>query len=290
MIRRAPSSWSKHRHVMTGLAERLTAEFDDKLPTDLGRVAKSRAVRLIEFCPLLVDGGLSVVQDGFSIFVRSEASEAKEFTKLFAEDGTGKLLPVSVAKRVRYTIAHEIAHTLLFDIETFPPQPKIRPKKGMGIRGLEHACNDLAGVLLLPQTAVLREASNPNRLMDPNYLRDLCDKALVSRANLVNRLAHIKNINLPAGIIASAKETESGWRLTAITRHYTLRDMFPKVTVGSFLDDLIGESAYLSISVTKTPTIIRVAKYKFECLIETKASGYSKRSSFVTLRRLESVD
>lgn len=271
---------------MTDLALQLTSEGGHAVPTDLGRIAAKRAVRVIEFRPLLVDGGLSVMPDGFRIFVRCDSDKAEKFTKLFWEDGTGKSLPAPIAKRVRYTIAHEIAHTLLFDIKKQPPRPTVETKKGQNLRGLEHACNDVAGAILLPETAIRREFLDLNELLDPDKLRAFAERALVSLPTLVIRLAHLSTITLPVGVVASIRRAEDCWILTAITRNYALRDLFSKAVVGNPVETLTAELTESLFSGTNSRGILKVADLSFECSIGTTTAWRSGKSCLITLRRL----
>src|SRR5205823_13085544 len=124
MAKRAKNRWSSRCRNAIESAEAVVATVARSLPIDLKRIAASRAVRRIEFRPLLTHGGLAVRNDGFIIYVRCNTAQNADLTARFAKDGTGGSLPTAMARRARFTIAHEIAHTFFYDIRRMPPQPK----------------------------------------------------------------------------------------------------------------------------------------------------------------------
>ena len=125
MAPRTANKWVQLRRGVLEEVTRLTAITGNKLPSDLARIAELQSVRKIEFRPLLVDGGLAVIHDGFHVFVSCEPNEAEHLNHLFGQDGTGRTLPKTLVKQARFTIAHEIAHTLLYDLKTTPPRSVI---------------------------------------------------------------------------------------------------------------------------------------------------------------------
>ncbi len=60
---------------------------------------------------------------------------------------------LSKRRRRRFTIAHEIGHTLFYDLETRPPKRRIR--LGFGDKFEERLCQDFAAKLLLPTPYML---------------------------------------------------------------------------------------------------------------------------------------
>ena len=94
------------------------------LPTNLGRIATRQGIREILFRPLLADGGIGLLKDGFVVYVKADPDEGESFSEQFKQDGIGLGLPRHMIRRVRFTIAHEIAHTFFYDRRSRPPMPK----------------------------------------------------------------------------------------------------------------------------------------------------------------------
>src|SRR5882757_5371234 len=116
MAKPANNPWPSRRRNAIQSAEAVVATIARSLPVDLNRIAATRAVQRIEFTPLLTDGGLAVRKDGFVIYVRCDLGQGASLTGQFTEDGTGSTLPMTIARRARFTVAHEIAHTFFYDI------------------------------------------------------------------------------------------------------------------------------------------------------------------------------
>ena len=123
---------------------------------------------------LLTDGGLAVRNGGFIIYVRCDPGEGDDLSARFEEDGTGSTLPERVRHRARFTIAHELAHTLFYDLRSLPPELKFEINAAAETR-LELACNEIAGALLLPRR-LLQQRTSTVRDMDPRELRKLAEQ------------------------------------------------------------------------------------------------------------------
>src|SRR5437763_8819562 len=172
MARRANDPWPSQRRNAIQSAEAVVATIARSLPVDLNRIAASRAVQRIEFTPLLTDGGLAVGKDGFVIYVRCDIGQGTGLTEQLAEDGTGSSLPATMARRARFTIAHEIAHTFFYDIRRMPPRPKTEVDDRASATKLELACNQIAGLILMPEIAMQRVFAKCD-LVRPEELRTL---------------------------------------------------------------------------------------------------------------------
>src|ERR1700719_5074463 len=121
MRQQLTNRWTEKRRRLQGAAETLAFNHNKSLPTNLWSMAEERKVREIDFRPLLVDGGLSLLDDGFLITVNCEEGEEKKMREAFDTDPTGRTLP----RRARFTIAHEIGHTFFFDLRSDPPKQTV---------------------------------------------------------------------------------------------------------------------------------------------------------------------
>jgi IrrE N-terminal-like domain len=127
---------------LTHAVERLMVEYrrgktPNLLPIDLGEVARIAGVRSIEEREMIPEAVLQARSDGFRIFVQSNF----------------KGLPGNHA-RSRFSIAHEIAHTLFFETQDGVARPIKEAPTG---DNLEVACHNGASLLLLP-TPLLKDA------------------------------------------------------------------------------------------------------------------------------------
>src|SRR5436190_15592749 len=112
------SRWPDKRKRIQQDAESLALKYGSSLPTNLKAMADERNVREIDFRPLLVDGTLSLRNDGFLVTIDCEEGEEEMLRDALAADPTGRSLP----RRARFSIAHEIAHTFFFDLQDSPPR------------------------------------------------------------------------------------------------------------------------------------------------------------------------
>lgn len=244
MAKRAKNLWPARRRSAVEAAEALVSESESSFPVDLGRIAAARSVLRIQFNQLLTEGGLAVQNDGFVIYVRCDAGDADDFTTRFAEDGTGSTLPHTVLHRARFTIAHEIAHTLFYDASSRPPRLKVKLDDLASEKSLELACNEIAGSLLLPEALLLRDFSNAEFVV-PEDLRKLADAAMVSRQTVVRRFQRLRRFPHPEAILASAARQDTGWIITSLSRHYSLREVFGGAKIGASITTLIDDPDFL---------------------------------------------
>jgi hypothetical protein len=244
MAKRIRALWPTQRRNAIELAEEIARPTFAGLPVDLQRIAKARFVQDIKFTRLLTDGGLAVTPDGFIIYVRCELGESDVLNSAFLEDGTGSSLPKKIARRVRFTIAHEIAHTLFFDINARPPRSKLSADDDTVNTKLELACNEIAGLLLLPERVIHPSLTKSHGIL-PEDLRGLADDAMVSGQTVVRRLGRLRRIDHPEAIIATVARTAEDWQITAISTHYTFREVFRSARVEKSVRDLIAEPDFV---------------------------------------------
>jgi IrrE N-terminal-like domain len=290
MAKRTKNPWPSRSRSAIRLAEKLVALTGNSCPIDLNRVAAHRAVRRIKFAPLLVDGGLAVRDDGFTIYVRCDFGKGDELTARFAEDGTGSTLPETIRRRARFTVAHEIAHTFGYDLRRLPPAALFDLKIPASIRRLELMCNRIAGMLLLPESWFTRQLRTGDWL-DPKRLSNLATKALVSRETLTRQLRRINSEIHPEGIIACVENQSSVPVIRAISRHYRFKDLFPNAKPGASLRKLIWHSDLLAFSgqhaaIEKSIFMVggKQNRFRFQC--EPNAAQ-GDATFFLTVRLLD---
>src|SRR5438105_9483701 len=158
--------WSARRVRAGGIAENLALQTGGSLPTELVRMAREQRVTSIQFRPLLVDGGISVVEDGFKIFIHCKKTQSSDFQGRLARDDTAKFLPA----RTRFTLAHEIAHTFFFDLKDGQPTTIVDFNDRRALRSLEKTCHRAALHMLFPE-AILHRDYRRSDLLDPLVLR-----------------------------------------------------------------------------------------------------------------------
>jgi len=123
---------------------------------DLYRLAQSRNIHTVELKPLLADGYLVVDDKGFSVHLHDE----RPSVTVIGEASEYRTLNV----KQRFTFAHEIAHTMTYDLSHETPQPKksmMDVITGAGGRdaesSLEAFCQIVAGLILLPISGLRQE-------------------------------------------------------------------------------------------------------------------------------------
>jgi hypothetical protein len=262
----------------------------NSLPIPLKRIAEKRKVRRVIFRPLLVDGCLTITDDGFNIYVCCDKRESQEFATQFeAENSIGGL-----HSRTRFTIAHEIAHTFFFDLSSGRPKNRLIGDHQNTIRTLEKVCNQAAARMLLP-TDLLRSEIRNLDIYDPAALRQLARKAAVSPQMLVNRMGELNYTLHEISGFAYAEYDGSVYRLKAIRMHSVLREIFSKAKAGSAVSDLISNPNFvlnggteLEEQVTlKCRTNYSSFTQTFRFICESQSNVKRSRGLFLTFQRLD---
>src|ERR1700674_508171 len=226
------SDWPKARKAALADAEALTREVSAGLPVALSAIAQRRLVKRVEFRQLLVEGALSVMPNGFNVYINCDPGEGEQLTEEFAANGTGVTLPHRIRARARFTIAHELAHTFLYDVRTLPPKPRITLKGPTSLRSLERLCSVVAGALVLPEWIIRAEAEREG-LADSRKLRTLADRALISSETLVRRLTKVAPEQHPPCVVAAVEKQSSDLIIRAISRHYRFAELFGGAGAGT---------------------------------------------------------
>jgi hypothetical protein len=131
-------------------------------PTDLSRLLLSVRIHTVNFRPMLSDGLIRPDAQGFTVFLNSAVPGEIDVK-------AGLLLNLTV--RQRFTLAHEIAHTLFFDLGVSPPLERTSAEVESIVEPL---CQRMASMLLIPEH-VLRKRLGPYRTVDSLQL--ICDLA-----------------------------------------------------------------------------------------------------------------
>lgn len=155
-------------------------------PVRLAPLMADRGVVDVWFQPMIADGVLAKDKRGFLIGVHTQSAEIRELCETrVREKEQGALLP----ERQRFTIAHELAHTFFYELSSEDVSETLRFVGGGGKTAdehLEHACDQLAAALLLPE-ALLESRITDKFLQDPDQVRELAHSAGVSLVTLLIR-------------------------------------------------------------------------------------------------------
>lgn len=154
-------------------------------PVDLYRLAEYRRVRSIEVRPLTSEGGVNAVPGGFEIFIQGPSFYKLELPgdpDISSSSASRRALPLT--RRQRFTLAHELAHTLFFDTSSDTPHTvKGSPKGGL----LEYCCHYGARRILMPDRLLVPLLVRERKLT-ADLVLDLCTKFCVSAEVAIRRL------------------------------------------------------------------------------------------------------
>jgi hypothetical protein len=257
------------------------------LPVCLRDVAALRRVKQVVFCPMLQEGLTALEKDGFTIYIRCDASMVHDWNRRWRDpsDG-GRTLPT----RTRFSVAHEIGHTLFFDIG----QERIKVLRGASgpkvKASLESLCNLAASRILLPEGILLAAAGNGGtecRLLDPAELVRLRRQAAISPRALVLRIAQSSIWgNLHALISCVLGDAGQAVIEEAIMSTW-LRGFFPRAQHGQPAAHLTDDPALIFNGGPENKAVVDIAEpsgprskvfyqpFAFACeRIYAQASGY----------------
>lgn len=164
---------------------------NSQFPVILRLIAARRRVTAVDFRPLLVDAMLTTHKAGFRILFNSNGEDATDLIVRYQSEDRENLLP----PRLRFSLAHEIAHTLFYDLSEDTPEVSKKLRSGgklTALENLEKNCNKLAAALLLPRT-MLETAFRQIRKITPEALIAFSREAGVSLDVLIRRLADVNS-------------------------------------------------------------------------------------------------
>jgi len=284
------SRWNRWRRKAAAAVDELaSSSAGGDLPVRLSSIARARKVRDVVFRPLLVDGCLGVRADGFVIFVRCEKQKSADLRKAWSDEGS---LHRAFSPRMRFTIAHEIAHTFFFDVEALPPRATVVLNASRTVDSLEYSCNHLAARMLLPEIPFQRAVKRIN-VLDPAALRELASRSGVSPHVLTVRLKDSFDWSDNFGAVLCVRHDESGTVIVATAMHYSFRSIFGSDRQKLSLAELINDPTL----VVNGGDEIEV-KREFSCLVGCKrayqefawrcedATPTAGSTYFVTVKRL----
>jgi hypothetical protein len=174
---------------------------------------------------LPVGGGLVVEPGGFVIYVRCEEEFAAAWTAVLADpqDG-GRSLPA----RQRFSVAHELAHTLLYDLSADTPKSLLGRATGNELSSLERTCNRAAARLLLPDH-LLGSSLGALDPIDAHGLEILARRFRVSAEVLIRRLDLSGIWARRGGIAMCVREYAGRYTIRAVAADGPSRLFFPTV-------------------------------------------------------------
>jgi len=278
-----PSEWPSLNRWMEDQGDLLTMrKTSGKLPVPLSQIARQQLVKDVRFRPLIVDGCLTVIDDGFLIYVHCEEGNEEKLAEQFRNERSSERLPV----RIRFTIAHEIAHTFFFDTKSRPPKATLTASNYKRLRCLESACDRVAGKILLPDPILFQEARRTD-FLNPDGLRRLADKAGISAIVLVRRLEESRNWRDGVAGVVSVDRVGSEYRIRRMAMHPILKSYFPKAKRRSPFKALTDNPGFV-LNGGKSEQVTLFGGRK-KCIVTAEITDYYSptKSYFVTIRRKE---
>jgi len=176
MPKHGSDDWDRIEKAALIKAAGLTA--NSLSPVSLEQIASTLAVRRARIVPLLCTAGLRKDEEGFEIWINTEAPGMRANiprTMEFLNADMPALPPP-----VRFSFAHELAHLILMLCSGNQKAPL------SNVRRLERACNILAGALLIPARAFTSEVIEG--IFHTNTIRELSNKWQISSLALIFRL------------------------------------------------------------------------------------------------------
>ncbi len=267
------------RHATQRSEEALDSLGLESGPVPLLPLVDVCGVRRVIFRSLPVSGGLSVDRAGFSIHVKASKKDARQWTRMFnsASDG-GRGLP----RRVRFTIAHEIAHTFFFDWRNGEPVSLVDYEERSQLRRLERACNRGAAALLVPEVLLGRLIAG--RPWTPSLLRSAAVAFNVSLETLLWRLHELRGIVPPHSMGAVVRDGGTHLSILALATGTKLRERLSASARSQLLQLLrVSQSRFAAAESSWTVSLddrvgVRVAavrdcELRLECLYEQPRTG-----------------
>jgi len=262
-----------------------------RIPVPLRNLLEPRRIIEISFRPLLMTGCLGVTRRGFTIFVRAQPDRAEALVaRLKSEGPAHSCLPVNM----RFTIAHEIAHTFFFDLKKAKPASKVRLDSADRANDLEIACNNLAARILFPTEMLQREVgalTDANVDFNPAALRGLARAAAVSTKLVVLRIAKSFDWGAREKAVVCLEKNENQWHVTATAAHSALRPIVKQSLVWDRLSNLANSEKFVSSGGDKTqtecflPCSIAGRAAVQECLVAFEPSTKRQKAAFMTISR-----
>ena len=190
-------------------------------------IAERRRVTAVEFVPMPVRAALTVHPKGFRVFLKIEdAEDGTELKRRYDSEVQGQALPI----KFRFSLAHELAHTLFYDLGTPDDRPQeIKEFRAGGgktiLANLEKYCSRIAGHLLMPSPVFPREILKLNTLQPRDLLPFAELRAAASVQSLVTRLGEEEDALISHGVrgcIAMVTSSAKGLFVKALAKPRSL--------------------------------------------------------------------
>ena len=217
-------------------------------PVDLFNLARIQNVTAVDFRPMLLTGGLSSGSSGFVIYVQDlRLPRPKEVAVSDSMEGRPKM-----TTRQRFTMAHELAHTLLFD-NSVPPQPRADSPKG---KTLEALCQRFAGRILMPQKLIEAEVAKHPKL-DARNILDLAQHFDVSVEAMLRRCDELTDVQDSDRAVLYLRTSSSGtYKIASFfcSRWFRERMGCPKFSMSpaEWLSRFVDENFWSDPKATRT--------------------------------------
>jgi len=201
-----------------------------EFPVLLRPIAERRRVTSVEFCPLLVDAMLTTHPNGFRILFNSNGAIPSVLQERYKNESREQIM----TSRLRFSLAHELAHTFFYDLSAAQPRVAKQFASGGGrtaLENLERNCNQLASHLLLP-TLMLKAEFLRLKVINPESILELARKAGVSIEVLVRRLSENNSLFIKRyfpGCVILANQSPDEITIRAIAKPQNLniaRDLY----------------------------------------------------------------
>jgi hypothetical protein len=178
-----PLAWPEALKIARSRVKRL-AEAVRGFPRPLPELARFQRVEQVVFRKLAVDGCIKATDGGFIIYANKLEYEPEVLNQWYEEESLGR---ARLPARMRFTLAHELAHTLFYSHGEDRPRSLIGYRRAEQRSRLEVACNNFASQLLLPTDEVARFAAHSDFWM-PDIFRSYAKRAGVSDPALAFRM------------------------------------------------------------------------------------------------------
>jgi hypothetical protein len=159
-------------HVGQLVEKYLQNRTSEPLAIDPRAIATIAGIKGIEEREMIPEAMLLPRSDGFTVLLRSNFKD---------HPGTWR--------RQRFSIAHEVAHALFYEKRNGVPKALKEAPTG---EKLESACNEAAGLILLPKDLLDAEIRRHQDFPRAEHLIDLADRFEVSLEMLLRRLRSLK--------------------------------------------------------------------------------------------------
>jgi len=289
MTRGLSPKWVSWQARVFSKADNLAARFGGRTPPmPLAEIAREQRVHRFVFCEMPVDGGLVVEQDGFTIYVACDDTVAANCrAKMENRGDAGR----SLAPRMRFTIAHEVIHTLFYDLGRQKPVRLISAKHRKELDSLERTCNQGAARLLIPDR-FLEPALQDLKQCDADHLKGLCQEFRVSAEALVHRFEH-SHLWLQRGIaVLVVEQAEAQSIIRGAAMDGPMKMLFPQAAfgevasvIGHYPDLAVFGGCQNKLTVNISSKMASKAASQ-KCVISCSEVSESPRQFLITIQRI----